>query len=100
MSMFSIVRDAIIGGGMVWFGKIVTKIALALGGTFLLSEFVLTPAYDAILGAITAAGNGGDMAAWLALARVPDIINVLFAGMGVRAAQKVVFKKVTSGGGL
>jgi hypothetical protein len=96
MSMFDSIKDGLLVAGFTIVGKFVAKIALALGGSFVVANYVLTPVYDAIMGALIAAGNGGSLAQWLALARIPDIISVLFAGMGVASAQKLVFKKLTS----
>ncbi|MEI2455332.1 hypothetical protein [Lysobacter firmicutimachus] len=82
---------------MTLIGKFVAKIALALGGSFVIAEYVLTPVYTAIMAAITSAGSGGDMAAWLELARIPDVVSVLFAAYGVRSAQKFVFRRGAGG---
>lgn len=97
MSLFDNLRDAVIGGGMVLVGKVLGKIALALGGSFVVSQYVLTPVYNSIMAALASAGSGGDLAPWLALTRIPDAISVIFAAYGVRSAQRLVFRRLTSG---
>lgn len=97
MSMFESMRDAVIGGGMMLVGKVTAKIALALGGSFVIAEYVLEPVFNTLMTAISSAGVAGDMAVWIELARIPDVISVVFAAYGVRSAQKLVFRRVTGG---
>lgn len=95
--IFGSMRDAVIGGGLTLIGKTTGRIAMALGGSFVVANYVLDPVFTAIMTAISSAGIAGDMAVWIELARIPDVIAVIFAAYGVRSAQKIVFKRITGG---
>jgi hypothetical protein len=89
----AVLFETITAGFVLGIAKFFGKLALRIGGAFVVVRYVIEPMYNYLMGAMAQA-TAGDLGAWLELARVPDCFSVIMAAYGVRSAQSFMFKRI------